>query len=179
MGFGKVFIATSIDGFIAREDGSLDWLPAPLEGEDYGYAALMDSVDGIIMGRATYETVLGFGEWPFTKPVVVLSRTLHGNDVPAALQQHVQISNLAPSELVASLQAKGWQHAYIDGGQTIRSFLQAGEVSEITLTHIPILLGAGRPLFGALPHDVALHCVYANRYPNHVTSTRYNVVAHE
>lgn len=179
MGFGKVFIATSVDGFIARNDGALDWLPTSTEGEDYGYAALMDSVDGIIMGRSTYETVLGFGDWPFTKPVVVLSRSLHANDIPKALQQHVQLSHLHPTELAATLQAQGWTHAYIDGGQTIRSFIEAGLVSEITLTHIPVLLGSGRPLFGSVPHDIALHCVYANRYANHVTSTRYLVVNHD
>lgn len=176
MGFGKVFIATSVDGFIAREDGSLDWLPAALEGEDYGYAALVDSVDGIIMGRSTYETVLGFGEWPFSKPVVVLSRTLSASDVPVALRESVQVSNLAPSTLVATLREQGWKHAYIDGGQTIRSFMEAGEVSELTLTRIPILLGSGRPLFGPLPESMLLRCEYSKHYPNSVISTRYHAI---
>lgn len=175
MAFGKVFIATSVDGFIARNDGAIDWLPSGESGEDYGYGAFMASVDGIVMGRATYDSVLGFTPWPFDKPVVVLSRTLGAQDLPQRLEGKVRISAVQPLELVAQLQAEGWKTAYIDGGTLIQAFLQAGLIDEMTLTRVPVLLGTGRPLFGALPQDLRLHCIDSRRYADGLVSTRYRV----
>lgn len=175
MAFGKVFIATSVDGFIARNDGAIDWLPSGESGEDYGYGAFMASVDGIVMGRATYDSVLGFTPWPFDKPVVVLSRTLSTQDVPQRLEGKVRISALQPVALVAQLRAEGWRTAYIDGGTLIQAFLQAGLIDEMTLTRVPVLLGTGRPLFGALPRDLHLRCFDSRWYPDGLVSTRYRV----
>lgn len=182
MAFGKVFIATSVDGFIARDNGAIDWLPSGESGEDYGYAAFMDGVDGIVMGRATYDSVLGFTPWPFAKPVVVLSRTLGQQDVPQRLEGRVRISAVQPVELVAQLRAEGWKSAYIDGGTLIQAFLQAGLIDEMTLTRVPLLIGSGRPLFGALAQDLRLSCIDSRCYPDGLVSTRYRVegeVAHD
>ncbi|SEB83829.1 Dihydrofolate reductase [Pseudomonas saponiphila] len=175
MAFGKVFIATSVDGFIARDDGAIDWLPSGESAEDYGYAAFVDTVDGIVMGRATYDSVLGFTPWPFTKPVVVLSRTLGQQDVPQRLEGKVRISAAQPVALVAQLRAEGWKSAYVDGGKLIQAFLQAGLIDEMTLTRVPVLIGTGRPLFGALAQDLRLSCIDSRRYPDGLVSTRYRV----
>ncbi|ROR02341.1 dihydrofolate reductase [Delftia acidovorans] len=176
--FGKVFIATSVDGFIARPDGSLDWLPAGGDGgEDYGYAAFMKTVDGIVMGRSTYESVLGFDGWPFEKPVVVMSRTLGAGDVPAHLRGKLRITSVQPAQLVAELRAEGWSSAYIDGGAVIRAFLAAGEIGEMTITRVPVLIGAGRPLFGDIGCDLRLTCLASQAYPSGMVSTRYRVEA--
>ncbi|MGC5702675.1 dihydrofolate reductase [Pseudomonas sp. NFXW11] len=179
MAFGKVFIATSVDGFIARDDGSIDWLPAGQPGEDYGYGDFMASVDGIVMGRGTYDSVLAFEPWPFAKPVVVLSRSLAQQDVPQHLQGKLRICAAAPEELVAQLRGEGWQRAYIDGGSVIRAFLAAGLIDELTLTRVPVLLGSGRPLFGALAQDLHLSCVESRLYPDGLVSSRYRVLADE
>lgn len=153
----SVFIATSLDGFIARPDGGLDWLErANTEvppGEDCGYQAFMASVDVLVMGRLTYEKVLSFGEWPYAgKRVVVL--TSADQLRPAAAPDAVERSNEPPRQLLARLHAEGCRHVYLDGGLTIQGFLREGLVDELTITSIPILLGSGRPLFGPLDTEM-------------------------
>ncbi len=154
---GHVFIAVSLDGFIARQDGDIDWLmKQQTAGEDHGYDAFMASVDGLVMGRGSFEKVLSFNDWPYHKPVVVLSRTLSDADIPGELRNKVRLSSLEPGELMRELGREGWQRAYVDGGKVIRSFLRVGLISDITLTHIPILIGEGLPLFGGLDRDIDL-----------------------
>jgi dihydrofolate reductase len=155
----SVFVATSLDGFIARRDGSIDWLikatsSAP-KGEDFGYQGFLASVDAIVMGRNTFEQVLGFDEWPYgSKRVVVLSgRPI---EIPASLAATVLSSSETPGEVVKRMAAEGATHLYIDGGVTIQRFLAAGLIDELTMTVIPVLLGEGRPLFGHLAEDVSL-----------------------
>lgn len=153
----SVFIATSLDGFISRPDGRLDWLDAANasvpKGNDLGYQAFMDTVDVLVMGRATYETVLGFGFWPYgEKRVIVLSsRPL---SLAESVPPTVTTSSEAPEALVARLSREGFQRAYIDGGITIQRFMAAGLVDDLVITIIPVLLGEGRRLFGPLPSDV-------------------------
>lgn len=147
-----VFIATTLDGFIARPDGSIDWLmhanTLVPEGEDCGYGAFIQRVDALVMGRNTFEQVLGFPEWPYEgRKVVVMSR--RGVSVPPALAGKVVVSSESPVDLVTRLSAEGERCLYIDGGQTIRSFLAEGLIDELTITLIPVLLGMGRPLFDA------------------------------
>ncbi len=152
-----VFIATSLDGFIARPDGSIDWLlqaqaTAPA-GEDFGYAEFMARIDALVMGRKTFETVLAFDPWPYaTRPVHVMSRqaTL---GIPTALQPQVQHSRRSPPELLAELPAQGIQRVYLDGGELIQAFLHDDLVDSLTVTQIPVLLGQGRRLWGPLPAD--------------------------
>lgn len=144
-----VYIATSLDGYIAREDGNIDWLmeiPNPTNS-DYGFSVFMERIDGMIMGRKTFETLLGFNEWPYPEsmPLFVLSNSL--NEVPERLSGKVKIVKGALKEILESLKRKGINRLYIDGGKTIQSFLKEDLIDEMIITRIPILLGSGIPLF--------------------------------
>lgn len=173
---GKVFIACSLDGHIAREDGGIDWLlKYPETDEDYGYAAFIETVDGLVMGRGSFEAVAGFEQWPYSKPVVVLSSTLDASAVPARLEGKVRISRLSPREIMAELAGEGWKAAYVDGGRLIQSFLRDGLIDEMTITRIPVLLGRGRPLFGDVPADIDLRLEETRGYPSGFVQSRYTV----
>lgn len=173
---GHVFIAMSLDGFIARPDHALDWLmKQKTEGEDHGYDAFLDGVDGLVMGTGTFRTVLGFPDWPYPKPVVVMSRTLTAEDIPAGLRDRVRVTGKAPAAVMAELAAAGWRRAYIDGGGIIRAFLAAGLIEEMTVTVVPILIGAGRPLFGGTGRDIDLELVSATPFPSGLVRMRYRV----
>lgn len=168
----SVFIATSLDGFIARPDGRLDWLP-PGGGEEHGYEAFMATVDALVIGRKTYETVLAFDAWPYgEKAVFVLSsRPL----APPPAGARVERESGEPAAIVARLAARGLQHAYVDGGVTIQGFLRAGLIQRFIVTRIPILLGAGIPLFGALPHDVPLRHVATRALASGMVQSEYAI----
>ena len=173
---GHVFIAASLDGYIARLNGDLDWLmKQKTDGEDHGYEAFMASVDGIVMGRRSFEKVLTFDDWPYQKPVLVMTSTLSDSDVPTELRERVRVSNGAPRDVMAELERDGWRHVYVDGGKLIQSFLQGGLIADITLTHIPILLGKGLPLFGALIEDVDLHHEQTKTFPSGLVRSTYRV----
>lgn len=157
-----VFVATSLDGFIARPDGSIDWLleanALVPRGEDCGYGEFIRTIDVLVMGRSSFEQVLTFAEWPYAdKRVVVLSS--RSIAIPAALAGTVTVSAEAPSALVERLTAEGAKRLYVDGGITIQRFLAAGLIDDITITLIPVLLGRGRPLFGPGEQDVHLALV--------------------
>jgi dihydrofolate reductase len=174
---GHIFIATSLDGLIARSDGSIDWLERPgLETEDHGFEEMMASVDGLIMGRGTYEKVLEFGEWPYEKPVIVLTRSLKAADIPKHLQNKLRFSVLPPKELMDELAAMGWKRAYVDGGKLIQSFLAAGLIEDMVITRIPVLIGTGRALFGAVPKDVELEHIETQSFKSGLVSSRYRVL---
>jgi dihydrofolate reductase len=171
----SVYIATSLDGFIARRGGELDWLVGEggAEGdEDYGYAAFMETVDVVVMGRGTFEKVLTFDPWPYAgKRVVVLSSSQV--EIPPQLAGAAELHALAPADLVARLASEGARHLYVDGGQTIQRFLSAGLISSLIVTRIPVLIGEGIPLFGPLPHDVKLEHVETRSFPNGFVQSRY------
>jgi len=142
-----VYIATSIDGYIAREDESIDWLmdlPNP-DKSDYGFSEFMKRIDGIILGRKTYETVLTFGAWPYIKPVFVLSNSLKA--LPGKFSEKGEIVKGELKKIIESLAERGIHNLYIDGGKTIQSFLKEDLIDEMVITRIPILLGSGIPLF--------------------------------
>ncbi|MCM2254213.1 MAG: dihydrofolate reductase family protein [Vicinamibacteria bacterium] len=166
-----VFVGISVDGFIARRDGGLDFLPA--EPEDHGFDELLASVDALVMGRATFETVLGFGgDWPYgDKRVVVLSS--QPLDLSAARGGRVEQMSGEPAEIVARLAASGAVNLYIDGGVTVQRFLRAGQVDRLVLTRVPVLIGDGLPLFGSLPHDVRLRHVATRSFPSGLVQTEY------
>lgn len=175
----SVFIATSLDGFISRSDGSIDWLNEASalvpEGEDTGYGEFMSSVDALVIGRNTFEQVLSFGEWPYgSTPVIVLSRQL--KSLPNDVQDTVSLTADDPEKLVQRLSAQGLNHLYIDGGLTIQSFLAEGLIDEITITIIPILLGEGKPLFGPLPEDVKLEHISSQAFEFGFVQSKYHVV---
>ena len=171
----SVFIATSLDGFIARKDGDLDWLDEAnttvTEGEDCGYAAFMDTVDILIMGRNSYEKVLSFGRWPYEKPVIVLSR--NPIDIPAEIATKVTHSSETPEALHARLSAAGAKRLYIDGGITIQRFLAADLITDLTITLIPIILGEGIPLFAPQQQDISLTHTETISYPFGFVQLKY------
>lgn len=155
----EVFMATSLDGFIARPDGGLDWLlqrhAAAPAGEDFGYAAFMAGVDALLMGRKTFEAAQHFSPWPYAgTPVHVLTRQPAWAP-PPALHGQVQAQAIDPLVLLQRLHAQGVHRVYLDGGELIRHLLAADAVDALTLTTIPVLLGQGRPLWGPLPADLA------------------------
>ena len=172
-----VFIATSLDGFIARRNGDIDWLPQPTgadDGEDHGYGDLMRSVDALVMGRHTFEKVLTFGEWPYHgKPVIVLSSRPAA--VPARLLGQVEWMTGEPAEVAARLAARGWLRLYVDGGVTVQRFLAAGLVDRLIVARIPVLIGEGIPLFGPLPHDVRLRHEVTRSFPSGIVQSEYAV----
>lgn len=175
---GHVFIATSLDGFIARRDGAIDWLPGldSDPGENYGYDDFIASVDGLVMGRNSFEKVLEFDPWPYPRPVVVLSRSLDPSAVPPALAGKVEISPLPPRALMQSLADRGWTRAYVDGGKVIQSFLRAGLIADMVITRVPVLLGEGLPLFGPLEGDIALRHLETRAYPSGLVRSRYAIL---
>jgi dihydrofolate reductase len=171
----SVFIASSLDGFIARENGALDWLPAD-GGEPHGYTEFMATVDALVIGRKTFETVLGFDEWPYgTKPVVVLSTTLSKVTVPDGAVCEVMAGT--PHEIVRRLTQLGMTHLYIDGGVTIQGFVEAGLVQRLIITRVPVLLGSGIPLFGPLSRDIRLGHVATRTYPSGLVQSEYVIAA--
>lgn len=169
----SVFIATSLDGFIARKDGALDWLP--VNCEPHGYDEFIATVDAIVIGRITLETVLQFDGWPYgKKPVVVLSRTMTALKVPDGAVCDLMAGD--PEEIVARLTQQGMHHIYVDGGVTIQGFLNAGLIQSMILTRIPVLLGSGVPLFGATSHDIRFEHVATRTYPSGMVQSEYALV---
>lgn len=172
-----IFIATSLDGFIAREDDSLDWLPQENStNEDTGYESFIEGVDGLIMGRSTFQTVLSFGNWPYKKPVIVLSKTLTQSDVIDELKEKVRILNLSPKEVLEFTRKEGWKRAYLDGGKVIQSFLRDNLVEDIIITTIPVLIGTGKTLFGKLPKDIHLSLLNSQFFESGMTQNHYKII---
>ena len=170
----SIFVGTSLDGYIARQNGALDFLDAG-GNEPHGYEEFMATVDALVIGRHTFETVLGFGGWVYgTKQVFVLSsRPLP--PVPAgAVVEHLAGE---PAEVMAQLEARGVQHAYIDGGITIQRFLRAGLIQRLTITRVPVLIGSGIPLFAHLPRDIPLRHVATRCFPSGLVQSEYEVPA--
>jgi len=172
----SVFIATSLDGFIARTDGSLDWLDQANAtvppGEDFGFQEFMDSVDVLIMGRKTFEKVLSFSQWPYgNKPVIVMSR--RGIQVPAGLDASVSVTSEKPEDLYKRFVENGLKRLYIDGGLTIRGFLSAKLISDLTITVIPVLLGSGIRLFAEDREDIDLKLISNTAASNGFVQLKY------
>ncbi len=169
----SIFIGISLDGFIARPDGALDWLDHA-GNVDHGYDAFMATVDALVMGRLTYETVLGFASWPFgSKPVYVLSSSPLK---PAPFNAIVQHLAGEPHAVVAELERRGVHHAYVDGGVTIQRFLRAGLIQRLIINRLPVLIGQGIPLFGPLEQDIRLRHVRSETYSSGLVQSEYEVV---
>ena len=170
----SVFVGTSVDGFLARPNGALDFLDAA-GGEPHGYDEFIASVDALVMGRHTFDTVLGFGEWAYgKKPVFVLS-TRPLPQVPAGAV--VERLEGDVSAIVARLEARGVRHVYVDGGITIQRFLRAGFIQRLIITRVPVLIGAGIPLFGQLPRDIPLRHIATRHYRSGLVQSEYEVAA--
>jgi len=174
----SAFIATSLDGFIARPNGDIDWLDKMNQlvptGEDAGYGAFIQTVDALVMGRNSFAKVLSFEFWPYQNlPVYVLSTK--GVTIPDHLVGQAECCPLSLKELVKTLEDKGHKHVYVDGGMTIQSFIREGYLNEITLTTVPVLLGQGLPLFGTLPQDIPLTLVASKCYDFGFVQSKYRV----
>jgi dihydrofolate reductase len=165
-----VFIATSLDGFIARPDGSIDWLQSvDSPGEDYGYQEFFDSVDTLVIGRNTYDVVRGFPAWPYTgKRCVVLTH----RPAPPAFDE--EFSGEDPVGLLARLGREGARHVYVDGGQVIRQFLAAKSIDRLTLSIVPILLGGGIPLFSGVG-ELGVVLEHTRAWPTGLVQSRYRI----
>jgi len=170
----SVFVGASVDGFIARTDGGLDWLPE--SPEPHGYDEFIASVDTIVIGRKTFETVLSFDGWFYgTKRIVVLSS--QPVDLSAAIARGGVVEQMGgePAEIAAKLDATGAQHLYVDGGITVQRFLRAKLIDRLVITRIPVLLGDGIPLFGSLPADVRLRHIATRSYPSGLVQSEYEL----
>jgi len=167
----SVFIGSSLDGFIARPNDDLDFLPEG-GGEPHGYDEFIASVDALVIGRKTFEKVLTFEAWPYgDKRVVVLSS--HPVDLSAAGEGVVEQMCGSPAEIVSQLAARGAHHLYVDGGITIQGFLRAGLIQRLIITRVPVLIGDGVPLFGALARDIRLRHVVTRQYPSGLVQSEY------
>ena len=168
----SVFVGISLDGFIARLNGDLDFLPHGT-GEDLGYDAFMATVDALVVGRNTYDKILSFEKWPYGgRPVFVLST--HPLPPPPAGAEVERMSG-PPAGILSQLAARGIRHIYVDGGITIQRFLQAGLIRHLTITRIPVLIGEGIPLFGPTPGDIALRHVATRQFPSGMVQSEYEV----
>lgn len=166
-----------MDGFIAKKDGSVDWLHAEkfqLEKEDFGYERFMESIDCIVMGRITFETVLQFEPYPFeTVPVIVVSKN---PNYQIESKHQISVFTRPLRELVPFLETKGYQNVYVDGGKLIQSFLKESMLDAITITQIPILLGNGIPLFGVTDRMIELKHKKTQTFPNGFVQNEYEIV---
>ncbi len=171
----SVFVGTSLDGFIARPNGALDFLHASGGGEPHGYDEFFATVDALVIGRKTFDTVLSFDAWPYgEKPVFVLST---GTLPPAPAGAVVERLSGPPAAIASTLAARGFQHIYVDGGVTIQRFLEAGLIDRLIVTRVPVLIGAGIPLFGPLLRDITLTHVATRQYASGLVQSEYVVAA--
>jgi dihydrofolate reductase len=171
----SVFCGVSVDGFLARPDHALDFLDAGGQ-EPHGFEEFYAGVDVVVIGRRTFEVVLTFGKWPYgKKPVVVLSS--RPIDFSAVKGGVVEQMSGEPSEIVKELRSRGFKHAYVDGGNTIRRFLAAGCIDRLVITRVPVLIGVGIPLFGPLPRDIVLRHVATRCYKGGLVQTEYEMGA--
>ncbi|HEY6446034.1 MAG TPA: dihydrofolate reductase family protein [Acidobacteriaceae bacterium] len=174
----SVFVGISVDGFLARPDGSVDFLDVG-GNTPHGFEEFYASIDAIVIGRKTFEWVLSYCQsheaWPYGKKRVVAlsSRPL---DFSSLAKASIEQMSGEPADIVARLSASGAQHLYIDGGLTIQRFLLAGQLDRLIVTCVPVLIGQGVPLFGALPADVSLRHVATRTWDTGLVQTEYHIV---
>ncbi len=170
----SVYIGTSLDGYIADSEGKIDFLDTFTfpEGEDMGYYAFMERIDALVMGRITFETVLGFNvPWPYEKPVYVLSNSLTA--LPDGYADKAFLIKGSMTEVLAQIHAKGHGRLYIDGGSTIQGFLKEDLIDEMIITTIPVLVGGGHPLFGSLNIPLTFECVSTQLFADKIVQSRF------
>ncbi|MCI0563991.1 MAG: dihydrofolate reductase family protein [Nitrososphaera sp.] len=166
-----LYIATSLDGYIARKDGSIDWLSmVETNDTDYGYADFYRSVDALVMGRRTYEQALGFGEWPYPgKPSYVFTRqrlTSKRNDV--------FFTSAKPDTVIREMETQGFKRIWLVGGAELTAaFLKFRLVDEYIISIIPIILGEGIPMFLPPIPEERLKLIQSQQYPTGLVQLRY------
>ena len=171
-----VYIATSLDGFIAGPNGEIDWLEHDSGGEDYGFAEFIKKIDALIMGSATFKIITDFAQWHYgDSQMIVMSRRLHENDILPQFKDKVSISQGEPSEVLAELQSRGCEQIYVDGGKLVQSFLRAGLIDELIITRFPVILGGGIPLFGELGKQIELRHLETTSFKSGLIQSNYEV----
>jgi dihydrofolate reductase len=176
----SVFVGVSLDGFIARPNGDLDWLMGEGGGDsaEYGYNEFIAGIDAIVMGRKTFEKVSAFDKWYYgNKRVVVLSKRALDLSTARARGGVVELMAGTPAEIVSKLAASGARHLYVDGGITIQEFLRSGLIHRLIISRLPVLIGEGISLFGSLPHDIRLTHVSTRTYPGGMIQSEYHIIA--
>jgi dihydrofolate reductase len=165
----SAFVGTSLDGFLARRNGEYDFLPVD-GGEPHGYEEFLASVDTVVIGRNTFDVVLKLPDWPYgDRRVVVLShRPIHS--------EKAVVMSGDPRQVIDELARKKAKHVYVDGGITVQEFLRAGQIDEVTITRVPVLIGEGIPLFGAVPHDIRLRHLGTRQFESGLVTSRYEVM---
>ena len=168
----SIYIATSIDGFIARRDGNIDWLhDGHIGNEDYGFKKFINNIDALILGRNTYQVVSSFNEWPYEgKRVIVLSNTLK------EVRKEAELFCGQLTDLVSVLYFDGIKQVWVDGGITVSKFLAAGLVDTITVSIIPIVLGSGIPLFNTMDREHKCRLLSTQSYPSGLVQLKYEVI---
>jgi dihydrofolate reductase len=166
------YIGTSLDGFIARKDGDIDWL-TQFENQEVNqnYEEFINAIDAILIGRGTFEKVLTFPSWPYNKNVFLLSNQI--KQIPDNLKEKVIILSMEPKKVLDYLSNKGFSNIYVDGGKVIQSFLKENLIDELIITRVPILIGSGIPLFGELDNDLQFKHIQTNVYSNGLVKSQY------
>ncbi len=169
----SVFIACSLDGYIADKANDLQWLISVpnASGSDFGNKEFVNSVDCLLMGRNTFEFIVGFGQWPYEKPVFVASTSLKAP--PAGYEDKIVVVSGTPAELLATIEQRGCRSVYVDGGALITRFLEDDLIDDMIITRTPQLLGAGYPLFGALPRGSIWKKTSSHEPNDYLVQTRY------
>ncbi|GJM28765.1 MAG: diacylglycerol kinase [Cyclobacteriaceae bacterium] len=170
----SVYIATSLDGYIADRNGGIAWLDSIQipENEDMGYVNFTNEIDAMVMGRYTFETVLGFDvNWPYKKPVFVLSNSL--NEIPESHRKKAYLVKGTVPQILEQIHNQGCTRLYIDGGVTIQSFLKEDLIDEMIITFFPILLGGGPTLFSDLPGTLQFELVESKVYFNQLVQQHF------
>lgn len=170
-----IYIAQSLDGYVAGPNGELDWLENidNPEQNDFGFSAFMNTVDAIVMGKNTFEKVLSFGMWPYEKPVFIASSSL--SSLPSSVGGKAFLLKGTPKDMITELHKQEYANLYIDGGALIQSFLRENQIDELIITTVPVLLGEGIPLFGYLPKQMQLKLVGSEVLLNQLVKTRYQI----
>lgn len=170
----SAFCGVSVDGFLARPDDTFEFLLTG-EQEPHGFKEFLASVDVVVMGRRTFEVVRNLGHLQLYggKPMTVLSSGRL--DLSSGDGRNVEQMSGEPAAIVKRLEARGFHHAYVDGGLTIQRFLAAGWLDRLVITRVPVLIGAGIPLFGPVPHDIQLRHVATRSYPGGMVQSEYEV----
>jgi len=170
---GSVYIGTSLDGFIAREDGDIEWLEEFADEEAMpAYEEFIGKIDAFVIGRGTFEKILTFPSWPYTLDAFLLSTTM--KEVPAIAEGKITLLSMKPKEVMAYLSDKGYSNAYIDGGKVIQGFLNEDLIDELIISKLPILIGSGIPLFGHLDVDLRFTHIKTEVHANGIVRSHYD-----
>ena len=167
-----VYIGTSLDGFIARKDGDIDWL-VQFANDDaiHAYEEFIAGIDAIVIGRGTFEKVLTFPSWPYEKKVFVLSNTL--KKLPAIVENKAILLSLSPADTLKKLSQEGYTNVYVDGGLVIQNFLKADLIDELIISKVPIIIGSGIPLFADVKQDLLFQHMKTEVQSNELVRSYY------